>query len=79
MRSVYFFSRHKSGTRSVQLESVSGAGLKPGVNLDDERSSNDIMTLWMAVDVFDGCQCPGLRIEKIPLSIWPTVLAGIRY
>ena len=27
----------------IKLETVSGAGLKPGVNLDDGRSLNDIM------------------------------------
>ena len=38
-----FFSRHNLERNPVKLETVSGAGLKPGVNLDDGRSLNDIM------------------------------------
>ena len=38
-----FFSRHNMERNLVKLETVSGAGLKPGVNLDDGRSLNDIM------------------------------------
>jgi metal-sulfur cluster biosynthetic enzyme len=38
-----FFSRHNIERDSVKLETFSGAGLKPGVNLDDGRSLNDIM------------------------------------
>lgn len=38
-----FFSRHGMDRDPVKLETVSGAGLKPGVNLDDGRSLNDIM------------------------------------
>ena len=38
-----FFSHHRLERDPVKLETVSGAGLKPGVNLDDERSLNDIM------------------------------------
>jgi len=38
-----FFSRQNIERDSVKLETVSGAGLKPGVNLDDGRSLNDIM------------------------------------
>jgi len=30
-------------SKPVQLETVSGVGLKPGINLDDGRSLNDIM------------------------------------
>ena len=38
-----FFS-HQSGQQvPVSLETFSGAGLKPGVNLDNGRSLNDIM------------------------------------
>jgi Arc/MetJ family transcription regulator len=29
--------------KPIKLETVAGAGLKPGVNLDDGRSLNDIM------------------------------------
>jgi metal-sulfur cluster biosynthetic enzyme len=40
-----FFSRHSIERDQVKLETVSGAGLglKPGVNLDDGRSLNEIM------------------------------------
>ena len=38
-----FFSRHNIERDLIQLETFSGAGLKPGVNLDDGRSLNDIM------------------------------------
>lgn len=38
-----FFSRHSLERGPVKLETVSGAGTKPGVNLDDGRSLNDIM------------------------------------
>ncbi len=38
-----FFSHHHLERDPVKLETVSGAGLKPGVNLDDGRSLNDIM------------------------------------
>jgi metal-sulfur cluster biosynthetic enzyme len=38
-----FFSHHRLERDPVQLETVSGAGLKPGVNLDDGRSLSDIM------------------------------------
>jgi metal-sulfur cluster biosynthetic enzyme len=38
-----FFSHHGIDRDPVKLETVSGAGLKPGVNLDDGRSLNDIM------------------------------------
>ena len=38
-----FFSRHSIESDLIKLETVSGAGLKPGVNLDDGRSLNDIM------------------------------------
>lgn len=38
-----FFSRHGMDRDPVKLETVSGAGLKPGVNLDDGHSLNDIM------------------------------------
>lgn len=38
-----FFSRHRLERDSVKLETASGAGLKPGVNLDNGRSLNDIM------------------------------------
>jgi ribosomal protein L20A (L18A) len=38
-----FFSRHSLERNPVKLETVSGARLKPGVNLDDGRSLNDIM------------------------------------
>ena len=38
-----FFSRHRLKYDSVKLETVSGAGLKPGVDLDNSRSLSDIM------------------------------------
>ena len=38
-----FFSRNGLERDPVKLETVSGAGLKPGVNLDDGRSLNDIL------------------------------------
>jgi hypothetical protein len=38
-----FFSHHHLEREPVKLETVSGAGLKPGINLDDGRSLNDIM------------------------------------
>jgi len=38
-----FFSRHSLECNSVKLETAAGAGLKPGVNLDDGRSLTDIM------------------------------------
>lgn len=38
-----FFSRHSLDRDPVKLETVSGAGLKPGINLDNGRSLNDIM------------------------------------
>lgn len=36
-------SRHSVECEQVKLETVSGAGLKHGVDLDDGRSLNDIM------------------------------------
>ncbi len=36
-------SRHSIDHEQVKLATVSGAGLKPGVNLDDGRSLNDIL------------------------------------
>jgi hypothetical protein len=41
-----FFSHHRLEREPVKLEMVSGAGLKPGINLDEGHSLNDIM---------DGC------------------------
>lgn len=38
-----FFSHHRLERDPVRLETVSGAGLKPGVDLDDGRSLHDIM------------------------------------
>jgi hypothetical protein len=38
-----FFSRHRMESEPVKLKTVSGAGLKPGVDLDNARSLNDIM------------------------------------
>lgn len=38
-----FFSHHSIKRDPVKLETVSGAGLKPGVDLDDGRSLNDII------------------------------------
>jgi ribosomal protein L20A (L18A) len=38
-----FVSRHDIKRDLVKLETVSGAGLKPGVDLDDRRSLDDIM------------------------------------
>jgi hypothetical protein len=38
-----FFSRHKLECDPIKLATVAGAGLKPGVNLDDGRSLNEIM------------------------------------
>ncbi len=36
-------SRQSIESEPIKLETVSGAGLKPGVNLDDGHSLNDIM------------------------------------
>jgi hypothetical protein len=41
-----FFSHHRLERDPVKLETVSGASLKPGINLDDGRSLSDIL---------DGC------------------------
>jgi hypothetical protein len=38
-----FFSHQFLQREPVSLETFSGAGLKPGVNLDNGRSLNDIM------------------------------------
>ncbi|MDI1294180.1 MAG: hypothetical protein PSV18_15780 [Methylobacter sp.] len=38
-----FFSHQSSSHEPVRLETFSGPGLKPGVNLDNNRSLNDIM------------------------------------
>ena len=38
-----FFSHQPSRPDLVSLETFSGAGLKPGVNLDNSRSLSDIM------------------------------------
>ena len=38
-----FFSRHHLQHVPVKLETVSGAGLKPGIDLDNSRSLSDIM------------------------------------
>jgi len=38
-----FFSHQSLQHKSVSLETFSGTGLKPGVNLDNGRSLNDIM------------------------------------
>jgi hypothetical protein len=38
-----FFSHQSLSHEPVRLETFSGAGLKPGVNLDNGRSLNDIM------------------------------------
>jgi len=38
-----FFSHQSRQHEPVCLETFSGAGLKPGVNLDNGRSLNDIM------------------------------------
>ena len=38
-----FFSHQTLQRKPVSLETFSGAGLKPGVNLDNGRSLNDIM------------------------------------
>ena len=38
-----FFSHQPSWPDIVSLETFSGAGLKPGVNLDNSRSLIDIM------------------------------------
>ncbi|MGZ3972004.1 MAG: hypothetical protein ACXV9R_09035 [Methylobacter sp.] len=38
-----FFSHQVMTHEPVQLETFPGAGLKPGVNLDNGRSLNDIM------------------------------------
>ncbi len=36
-------SRQSIESEPIKLETVSGAGLKPGVDLDDSHSLNDIM------------------------------------
>ncbi len=38
-----FFSHQRFPHDPVSLETFSGAGLKPGVNLDNARNLNDIM------------------------------------
>lgn len=38
-----FFSHQSLQQKPVSLETFSGAGLKPGVNLDNGRSLNDIV------------------------------------
>ena len=38
-----FFSHQPLQQKPVSLETFSGVGLKPGVNLDNGRSLNDIM------------------------------------
>ena len=38
-----FFSHQSQQHKLVSLETFSGAGLKPGVNLDNSRSLTDIM------------------------------------
>ncbi|WP_333875226.1 hypothetical protein [Methylobacter sp.] len=38
-----FFAHQSLPHEPVRLETFSGAGLKPGVNLDNGRSLNDIM------------------------------------
>ncbi|MBS0422950.1 MAG: DUF2191 domain-containing protein, partial [Proteobacteria bacterium] len=37
------FSRHRLNQDSVKLDTASGVGLKPGVDLDNSRSLSDIM------------------------------------
>lgn len=39
----FFFSHQSLPHEPVSLETFSGTGLKPGVNLDNGRSLNDIM------------------------------------
>ena len=41
-----FFSPQSLQQKSVSLETFSGAGLKPGVNLDNGRSLNDIIDAY---------------------------------
>ena len=36
-------SHQRIESKPVKLETVAGTGLKPGINLDDGRSLNDIM------------------------------------
>lgn len=38
-----FFSHQSLSHETVRLETFSGAGLKPGVNLDNSRNLSDIM------------------------------------
>lgn len=38
-----FFSHQSPPHEPVSLETFSGVGLKPGVNLDNNRSLNDVM------------------------------------
>ena len=38
-----FFSHQSLQHKPISLKTFSGAGLKPGVNLDNSRSLNDIM------------------------------------
>ena len=38
-----FFSRHHLQQDPIKLETVSGVGLKPGIDLDNSRSLSDIM------------------------------------
>lgn len=38
-----FFARQLQPRQLINLQTFAGAGLKPGVNLEDNRSLNDIM------------------------------------
>ncbi len=38
-----FLSQSPTGRHEIKLETFSGGGLKPGVDLDDSRRLNDIM------------------------------------
>lgn len=38
-----FFSHHRLESDPVKLTTVSGVGLKPGINLDDGHTLNEIM------------------------------------
>jgi len=45
-----FFSHQSIAHDLVKLETASGSGLKSGMNLDDGRSLNEIMELYMGYD-----------------------------
>jgi chemotaxis methyl-accepting protein methylase len=41
-----YFSRHATHHNVIKLETFQGVGLKPGVDLNNSQSLNDIMDGW---------------------------------